>query len=202
MNLANRSLYKIDVLAANAAPGGTAGVSLIGTHPDPNCITGVARPFALEIKDGVVYVGGMCTGELGPTAGNTETVEAYVYTYTAASGWGNEPVLRFPLAYPTTCADVDPAYDPNKSCNRPGAVGSVADWWSWADHFPLRVSAGYTDSYTFNSETEDGFIISPEPILSDIEINGTDMILGIRDRFGDQAGWDDPGPRRHRQLAV
>jgi SdrD B-like domain len=100
VNLANRSLYKIDVLAANAAPGGTTGVSLIGPHPDPGCVTGVARPFALEIKDGVVYVGGMCTGELGPTQGNTETVEAYVYTYTAASGWGSQPVLRFPHGLP------------------------------------------------------------------------------------------------------
>ena len=74
INLANRSLYKIDIAAAETGPG-DAGATLIGTHPDPGCLTGVARPFALEVKDDVVYVGGVCTGEFGPSSGTTNTIQ-------------------------------------------------------------------------------------------------------------------------------
>jgi len=194
INLANRSLYKIDIAAAEAGPA-DVGATLVGPPPNPGCVNDSSggRPFGLKVKDGILYVGGVCTGQDGPALGSTDDIEAYVYTYTESAGWGPAPVLRFPLDYPTTCADVYPAYSPNKSCNRPGVTGSVGSWYSWFDGLPKR-TAVFTTEYTFNSETTDGFVVSPQPQLTGIEFSGNDMIVAFRDRFADQLGWDDPGP--------
>ncbi|MFF5623766.1 SdrD B-like domain-containing protein [Microbacterium sp. NPDC012755] len=55
VNLNNRSLYTYD----SAAP---APASPIGATPiaDPGCVGGEWRPFAVTVRDGEVYVGGIC----------------------------------------------------------------------------------------------------------------------------------------------
>jgi protocatechuate 3,4-dioxygenase beta subunit len=188
INLANRSLYKIDIAAAESGAGAT-GATLVGPTPDPGCNNGVARPFGLAVRDGVIYVGGVCTGESAPTAPGNGALEAYVYTYTEAGGWSTQPVLRFSLAYPRTCADIYTAYVPITTCANAGATGATGIWRPWYDALPNR-----SGGYEFSSSSFDGNVIAAQPMLSDIEFDGRDMILAFRDRFADQVGWIDPGP--------
>ena len=54
-----------------------------------------------------------------------------------------------------------------------------ADWRGWED-VPNNVN------YVQNDLNEIGY---PQPLLSDIEFDGRDLILGFRDRFGDQSSY-------------
>ena len=189
INLADRSLYKIDLAVAETAPGGTAGVTKIGPPPDPGCVTGVARPFGVSVKDGVIYVGGVCTGENSPTTPAKGMLEAFVYRYTPSGGWNPSPIIRFSLAYPRTCSDVWSAYQPAVPCAKTGQTGASAQWRPWYDALP-NTSGGYA----FSAQAFDGSVADPQPMLTGIAFDGSDMILGFRDRFADQIGWQDPGP--------
>lgn len=70
INLANRNLYSVSTATGVATPRGVIGA--------PACVNGIYRPFGLGIRDGLVYVGGVCTAELGGTAAN---LQAYVFTF-------------------------------------------------------------------------------------------------------------------------
>ncbi|MCS6938550.1 MAG: hypothetical protein NZM94_04715, partial [Roseiflexus sp.] len=169
VNLANRSLYSIAI--------DTRTVVARGVVPDPGCVRGVGRPFGLGIRDGLIYVGGVCTAENGGTAAD---LLAYVYTYNpAASAFSAAPVLQFPLNYPRGCADIFASGYPSPPFPEAGCL--PAEWQPWQNTLP----AGPYDS---------GFGGFPQPMLTDIAFDGNAMILAFRDRFADQIGSNDPGP--------
>ena len=189
VNLANQKLYGVP-LALNAtltpvAP--TAGQVTSTDIPNPGCANGSARPFAVKPYNGLVYVGGVCDA----TSGAASDLQAYVYAFNPTSNtWGASPVLQFPLNYPRNCIDVFPSY-PNTCKNTTN--GSQADWRPWRDTLDTTFPAGFAD----------GFTAHPQPMLSDIEFvpsasgPGGDMVIGFRDRFPDQVGFDDPGPQNN-----
>ncbi len=188
VNLNDQQLYSIDLTAV--VP--TASARGIIGPPVGTCVNGEYRPFGLGIRDGLVYVGGVCTGETAPL-GTTNVLQAFVYSFNPTTNISAQ-VLNFPLDYPRGCADIDPTYgNPGVPIPcRTTADGSQADWQPWRDVWP-------TPNLTppgsgFSGGGGDEFFAYPQPILSGIEFVGEDMVVSFRDRMGDQIGYRDNGP--------
>lgn len=204
VNLTDRALYRIPIgFGTPTVP--LASQVLSYTIPAPTCVNGVARPFGVKPYNDLVYVGGVCTAENGGTSAD---LQAYVYALNPATGtWTPAPVLQFPLNYPRGCVDIFDGYL-DFSSNPAGDVticrnddtlgqfppagtavgGARAEWLPWINTLDLDFPAGY-----FNN-ISDGTAAHPQPMLTDIEFIGNQMVLGFRDRFGDQIGSLDRAP--------
>lgn len=139
------------------------------------------RPFAVAVHNGAVFVGVTYTAE---TSGLASDLRAFVYAfdpnqgafrpYNQADGkFANSsvgPVLVANLNYPRGAAD-----DPTPDAPHSGDEVS-ANWKPWVGTFPTNVGQA-------------GSPVHPSPWLTDIEFDGSSMVLGIRDRFGDQGGF-------------
>lgn len=208
VNLASRELLMMRVGAPQVAPtsvvaqGALPGPGQMGHFPIPApCSNALvdARPFALGVNNGLVYVGGVCTGESAQIANSwtlTDSVNhgnvlsMYVYSFNPATGTFSGPVLQAPLSYPRKCAlDAD----------MNGACEFDATWRPWRSTLPeFKFSTDPTTSTVGLRNITPVFlgeVSYPEPWLADIEFD-TDgaMILGLRDRFPDQVGFGSPAP--------
>ncbi|MET7933300.1 SdrD B-like domain-containing protein [Streptomyces sp. NPDC005322] len=132
--------------------------------PDSACAPpGDWRPMGLGVRDGVLYVGGVCSAE---STQDVTKLRAVVWKYDPATGtFGAAPIVDEPLDFPR-----DPALDP-----APG------NWKPWTKddltQFPM---GGASVAY-------------PQPMLSDIEVERDgSLVLGFRDRYGDQSGLQIP----------
>jgi hypothetical protein len=131
--------------------------------PTPAC-AGVIRPFAVGIEDGLVYVGMVCDA----SAGTAANLQAYVYSFDPDNVPGGfTQRLSAPLNYTR-------GFVVNS-----GGANIPAAWRPWSDD-PATVSGPVFG-------TERG---NPQPWITDIEFDDDDLVLGIRDRFADQSGFD------------
>ena len=198
INLNDRHLYSVDL--ANPATPNDLGI--IG---NPTCTNGVYRPFGLGVRDGLVYVGGVCTGESDPL-GSVGDVAAYVFSFNPTTSAVNQ-VLSFPLTYSRTCADRDgggayKASGANVVCDTAGSsgggLGSLAEWQPWHSTWPSPqtsvANGGSGTGYAVNLAANSDWFSYPQPMLTGIEFDGDDMIVTLRDRMGDQWGFVDPSP--------
>lgn len=166
VNMYDRKLYTFD--ATQSAPPPNAPQSSIDI-PDPGC-NGPAdwRPMGLGVRDGVVYVGGVCSAQSTQNAGD---LRAVVWTYDPGSQtFSTAPVL-------------DEQLDKARGDLTPGIS---AKWTPWTLDDPNQYPASVS-----------GTPARPQPMLSDIaiEANG-DLALGFRDRQGDLGGYQmiNPNP--------
>jgi hypothetical protein len=167
MNLENRTLYALNpangaVLASQAAPASPP-------LPSGTCPAADVRPFAVEHYNGQLYVGIVCSAE---SSGNAANLWAYVYTADPTSlAFGGAPVAQFQLNYPRGAANDGP--------------GQIADWNPWANTF-RALPPLFTDPNA-------NYPVYPQPMFTGLtfDVNG-DMVIGLRDRFGDQAGNESP----------
>ena len=167
MNLFDKKLYSIPLGAPPAAP--KAGTLLGAAVPTPSgCAHDDVRPFAVHWHRGKVYVGVVCSAQ---STQQTSDLRAFVYTFTPGSGFSLPPVFQMSLQYPRGCAG-----GRNKIC--PQAVGAA--WRPWRSTFVEPPSPYVTLSY-------------PQPMLTGLAFDRGDMILGFRDRFGDQTKLDELG---------
>lgn len=130
---------------------------------------GYQRPFALKYYRGKVYVGAVTTGENGGSStqdNNSATPEytdlwAYVYEFNPGTGsFTSAPLLQFPLNF-------------NRGTN---GDSQSETWKPWTSTFPTPWSGAFTQYQ--------------QPMFSDIEFDADgSMILGFRDRFGDQSAY-------------
>ncbi|MFC3891457.1 SdrD B-like domain-containing protein [Lentzea rhizosphaerae] len=89
VNLGDKKLYVYDAAVATAgAPKGSYAI------PSPCANANDWRPGALGVRDGVVYVGGVCSGE---TSQNTADMRAVVRTF--SGGAFSAPVVNQPLNF-------------------------------------------------------------------------------------------------------
>lgn len=119
---------------------------------------GNIRPFALRVQDGLVYVGMVYSAE---TTQNDSEMEAWVYAFDPVAGtFSSTAAASFNLDTRT--------------------LGG--GWQSWTDN--------WGDLPKFYEPAGDYFTVGRnQPWLTDIEFdNNGDMILGFRDRTGDQVG--------------
>jgi hypothetical protein len=189
INLQDRRLYRIPI--TNPPPG--AGDIDTFPIPIPNSCNDLdgdpatpadfdVRPFAVGINDGLVYVGLVCSAQ---STQDRADLRAYVYTFNPVANSGSDnfsgsPVLEFSLDYQRGCANGQP-YPCTNGALLP--TGGVADWQPWLQN----------DAFIW-PQIAQGIIVYPQPILSDIEFDNGDLILGFRDRTSDQLG-----DRRERQ---
>jgi hypothetical protein len=172
INTFDRKLYELPI----GAPAVKPTTKIAHTLPDPGCVNGVFRPWAIKVWRGKVYVGGVCTAEnAGGTAAN---LKAYIYSFNVGDANADNftEVTNFPLNYTRGFTSID------------GATATSAAWkpWiaKWSDIInPAPGAAAYSQT------------ICPQPILSDIEfdVDGS-MILGFMDRSGHQLGNSNYSP--------
>ncbi len=136
--------------------------------PNPGCVAGQARPWALEYHAGSLFVGMTC--DAGAVGGTRDNLRAYVYRYDLkTSQFINSPIISESLNY-------------RKGWVHAGVPQSEY-WEPWTDQF--------SDLTTSKLTEEGGTIVyrasRPQPILSDIEFD-TDgsLIIGLMDRTGHQ----------------
>ncbi|NJP07886.1 MAG: hypothetical protein HC837_20820, partial [Chloroflexaceae bacterium] len=168
INLFNRRLY---ALPLGDTPLTAADAGSIDSVQIPRNLPGCparsdARPFALTYYEDTLYVGMVCSAE---SSQDVADLQAYVYTANPNTlAFNNTPVLTIPLNdtdYPR--GDVDrglTVLDPQFSAN----------WNPW--------------SPTFTKVDPNAAFIYPQPMLTSIAFDQGDMILGLRDRMGDQVG--------------
>ncbi len=164
-----RSLRTIPVPSTNPSTGGITGFS-----------TADLRPFAVAVRGNAVFVGVTHTAE---TSRNLASLRAYVYAFDPSQGafrtynqntgvfatsGAATPVLIANLNYPRGVAD-------DLTPGEPGDEVS-ANWTPWTSTF-------------VTSRGNEGSPVQPSPWLTDIEFDGDAMVLAIRDRFGDQGGF-------------
>ena len=178
INFADRSLWRMPAQQTAGLPLTTASAGVTSTAiPNPcQALTGVSaaaantdfRPGALAVYNGAVYVGGVCSGQSSTTTGTftppavngTRTLlYAWVTRFVPGVGFDASPTLSFRLDYPRNDTDPDPA-------------SNSAEWQPWTTtqaSTPMRAG-----SQTY-----------PMPMFGDIEFDRGDMIIALRDRFGD-----------------
>ncbi|MCA9907881.1 MAG: DUF11 domain-containing protein, partial [Anaerolineae bacterium] len=189
MNLNQREVIVLPLGLSGGAPTPPAAGSIIRRAvPTPgNCPAADVRPFALKYYNNTLYVGMVCTGESTlqqilatnptPTLADIQPAKnmlrAYVYRFNPGSNtFEGAPALEFPLTYPRgTINFFFTGVDPNND----------GEWLPWTDTW----LPSYAPLSTAQIPTNIG---NPQPILSDIEFDDNGfMLLGFRDRFGDQA---------------
>jgi uncharacterized repeat protein (TIGR01451 family) len=177
MNLADRNLYSIPLGAAPAAPVAPGASSLTHTPlPTPgDCIANDMRPFAVTAYQNMIYVGAVCSAEstITPSAprGDASQLKAYVFAYTPGNGFNATPAFETPLNYPRHCADR-------------------------AFNFPLTCTQHYGALWNpWQPDIKNAYpsTVYPQPMLSKLAFDNGDLILGLRDRYGDQTGHNVPG---------
>ncbi len=189
VNLFDQQLYSIDIATGTPTARGIIGPAA-GT-----CVNGEYRPFGLGVRDGLVYVGGVCTAENEPVSATmSNSLQAFVYSFNPATNV-SAPVLNFPLNYPRGCTDIFAGYGSPIAPQQCRAVpiptnGSRAAWQPWRDTWPNPDQTPPGSGFS----AADSFFAYPQPILAGIEFVGEDMVVSFRDRMGDQIGYEDNGP--------
>lgn len=179
VNLADRQLYQIPLGSDPRNPTAPSASSEINRYDllDANLFDNAPacpdnsvdlRPFAVKVKDSLVYVGMVCSGE---STNDVADMEALIYTFDPTTGNFTKE-LSFPLNYERGCGVLRVS---DQACR------ASANWNYWEPDPP---SASWVQ--IFNDPAE---YVFPQPMFTDIEFaaNG-DMIIGLRDRFGDQMG--------------
>jgi hypothetical protein len=167
VNLANNGIYSVAV-----NPDGTAGaVSGPMTVPTPPDCAGEFHVFGLGVFGTRGMVGGVCA---------TGTLRGYVFEFTAqgaAASILSTPAFTFPMNY-------------SKGEVLSGGLVTVPDtgsnpWLPWdiTDENEARV----TKFFNGTQETRS----APQGQITDLQLNDRgDLVIGLRDRFGDQGGSD------------
>ena len=175
VNLEDRNLYVFDL---DPATGNLVGTGPVAKVAIPAVATAAddSRPFGLGNHDGVVYVGGVDSGQTSGAVPSAWVLRFDPATNTFVGG----PVTQFPLGFNRGCAYVAKTI---LSGNRCSAVDGYASWRAWG------TQPSSADTPDINAGQVIRTQVDPQPILSDLvfDDNG-DMTLGFRDRWGDQSG--------------
>ncbi|MEO1088369.1 MAG: hypothetical protein AAFY88_29405, partial [Acidobacteriota bacterium] len=187
-NLTDRRLYEIPLGTDPTAPVAPATSAEVDSHDlfdlfdcDDDGAVDIAadvdlRPFAVKVHDGQVYVGIVCTAE---STADRSDLRTLVYAFDPDSDTFTEVLNFATMTYDRGCGLEDGG----------GVCRGDADWQVWQTTYP---PTGLLSLSTIGGSTEVSY---PQPILSDIEFAADDtMILGFRDRFGDQVGFDERDP--------
>ncbi len=181
VNMYEKKLHRINI--GNPIKGSYSAADVTGTWiiPDPS-ITGTNwHPMALKSHGGNMYIGGICTKEVTTAhdIADTANLTGVVYEFNIATSTFTE-VLRFPLSHRRGFTNADYRYEWRNNY-----------WSAWQNNGDISISgplrSGLIGSTTGNNATG---IYYAQPMFSTIEfdIDGS-MVIGLRDRFGDQAGY-------------
>ncbi|MFI5658237.1 SpaA isopeptide-forming pilin-related protein [Streptomyces sp. NPDC051684] len=162
VSMADKTLYTYDL----TKPAGSAPKAAVPI-PAPDCPGGENdwRPGALGVHNGVVYVGGVCSGE---TSGKPDDMRAVIRTYDAQAQTFGDIVMNDPLNFARGAAN--------------SGVGKECGgrrWHPWADKGGQYVS--YTETGTKKCNAQ---YVYPQPIMLDIiEESDGDLAVAFHDRY-------------------
>src|SRR6185436_5977868 len=145
----------------------------------PGCSNALdVRPFAVNFNGGQIYVGMVCSAESTITQaapnGDATKLQAYVYSVNPTTlNFSASPVFQIALDYPRRCTD--------SAQLGPGNCFSAA-WRSWS---PVHRNIGTVVGVGPPNLSRG---IYPQPLLTDLAFDRGNLILGLRDRAGDQFG--------------
>lgn len=175
INTFDKKLYELTV----GSPAIKPTTTIVHTLPDPGCMNGVFRPWAIKFWRGKVYVGGVCTAE--NAGGSKADLKAYIYSFIPGDTNPNNftQIITFPLNYPRGFASID------------GTIQTSAAWKPWVAKWS-EITSPAPGAGAFNQT------ICPQPILSDIEfdVDGS-MVVGFMDRAGHQLGNKNYSPNKN-----
>lgn len=157
----NDNQLDIDFNAIKSSPM-MAALEIIGSTEAP---AGNWRPFAIGTEGNDVFVGGVCDAL---NSQNPADLKATVYRLDTGTGTFTD-VLDAPLDY-------------QKGHVYEGACSGQRGWFGWLPDniFPPICDPG------------DRILAYPQPLLTDIDFAADrSMLLGFRDRLGDQVGQDN-----------
>ena len=165
VNLNDRHLYMVDVDTLSPGYGTVTDLGLLSAT-----IQGDAdnfRPYALKFNNGALFLGATASGQVGQ---NIDDVSAHVYRFTDPYNG-----VAMTEVYSSRINSTNGGLEYNRGDNR-------INWKPWRTE--------WNTAAFFNSSKWSGFaLVYPQPILSDIEFDSNNnMLLGFRDRFGDQIG--------------
>ena len=178
IDLGRRELVAVPIQADGSPGTATRTAITAGSLGVSSCPASDIRPFGLGIdEDGLLHVGAVCSAastvadpftpiaETGPVLGNPAQLAAWVFTFD-----GSNFALKTDVPVPTTTTR-------GSSVGGSGLFAHQAQWRPWVDRMPYAPAniASYGNTY-------------PQPIVSDIEFDGDDMIVGIMDRWAHQTG--------------
>lgn len=195
VNLYDRKIYKLSLnnttnpTAVSAAAGfalpapplrNTLGGGFAVTYAGDNAnfyngVKGRLRPFALKFYRGKLYVGAVTTGEgtgavstKDDNTGNPEYTDLWAYVFVfdpATNTWASAPALQFPLNFArgVDSDNFDETFHPWKN--------TMTNGYTWSVATTIR-------------------LFYAQPMFTDIAFDPQDgsMILGFKDRVGDQVG--------------
>lgn len=172
MNLQNRTLYELDAVSGAAlrwqsmpgipnVTGSVNNLSNSGNLPPGAQAAGDVRPFAVSYLRGKIYVGVISSAE--STATTLTNLQAHVYEVDPTT-FSFTRRLSVPLNYS------------RNAVIRTSTNNIPAEWRAWRTTYATVGSLG----------SEVG---NPQPLFTGIEFdNSGNLVMGIRDRAGDQLG--------------
>ena len=171
INLYEKTLIRIQI-GAPVKEGSQLTAADISSIPlpDPGCVAGQTRPWAVQYYQGALYVGLTCDGSASGATRNT--LRAYVYRFDLATQrFESTPLVSIGLDY------------------RKGWVHALAlqseYWETWSNDW-----SAYSTSLLATENGNTIYRISrPQAILSDLVFDHDgSMIVGLMDRTGLQMG--------------
>jgi hypothetical protein len=174
VSLYDKNLYKVTMPADGTAP--ITMVSLGDITAGVNCINGEGRPFAVTNWRGSLYLGMTCDGSgdfpadianYSPTTTLDQNISFTIRRYDLGTGsWSTH-------FGPQSLSGIQ----------RGSADGTSSNWQETSRRWNPWTNE-YSDKTVAGAEV---FGVRPVPMLSDIAFdNDGSMILGVRDRTGDQ----------------
>jgi SdrD B-like domain/Secretion system C-terminal sorting domain len=185
VNLFENKLHRINV-GAPLKTSFVAGDVTTWVIPNPTGIGSLTwHPFGLKTAYGKVYVGGVVVKEQTTNhnlATDTAGQRGVVYELDPATGVFTE-VLRFPLTYRRGFANSDTRFPFRNNY-----------WCAWQNNGDGSATGPLQNGYnTGFAAVFNGGTTYPQPMLADIEFtDDNQMLIGMRDRFGDQMGYQQP----------
>lgn len=183
VNMFQKRLQRINIGNPIKASFTAADVTGDWLITDPSTAGTVWHPMACKTANGKVYVGGVVVREKTTThnlAADTVGSRGIVYEFDPATQVFTE-VLRFPFNYRRGFSNGDYRY-PFKN-----------NWWcAWQNNGNGGAADPLQADYNAANGTYTGGVYYPQPMLSDLEFDDDgSMVLGIRDRFADQMGYQN-----------
>ena len=167
MNLSDRTLLKMGIGTGGTPTTPTAASAFAVPNQCKNAYG--TRPFAVVEHDGLIYVGGVCSGQTSATGRDATDLNAWVVTFDpTTSTWGSK-VLNFASNYSRNLVFVGDT-----------TRGTYTPWKDAFSEFSFNTVGGPQGNMKVPT--------TYEGMLSDIAFHGEDMVVAFRPRTTDQFG--------------
>ena len=184
VNMYQKKLQRINIGNPIKSSFSAADVTGSWNIPDPGIAGMVWHPMALKMHNNKFYVGGVVVKEITGLhdIADTANMKGIVYEFNPATSSFAE-VLRFPLTYRKGYSNNDYKYEFRNNY-----------WSAWQNNGDISYGGPLRNGLIYNPAATPvqwaTALYYAQPMFSSLEFDADgSMIIGIRDRFGDQGGY-------------